>query len=523
MNLIENKLIDIYNDKCLDYVIIFAAGNGKRLKPITNYIPKLLVTVNNNTLLFNIINYWKFYTNNIVIVINSKYYNIVNEYLKIMKFYNINFQIKIIDIIDEENSFTISKAITNEFYEKKILFTWCDIYPNEIIQKNVFNKNIIFTFGNECRYFAEKNFLKKTSNGNVIGIFYFDCYKGFDNWDVHKDLCDIYCCTYSKFEVYNLNNLIDIGDMDKLNFFIQNNEKRYKTRFFNCIIENENKLIKKSISYQGNEIIQNEINWYKNIKFDFIPEIFFFGNSEFIMQKIDAKPFYKYFWNYSFDKQEILLEKIFELFKKIHNNKIIIEKDIIKNDIEKEMKIKIFQRIDKIKSIITTFGIINYVNGVKIDNNIECLINNIYKNINNYYLEKNNYSIIHGDCQFSNILFDENENFFFIDPRGYFGDTKIYGICEYDYAKVAYSLTGYDIFNNDDKYFIKYLDNDKIELSIENHFFKYEKIFEKYCNLDIIKQIIIINWIGLSQYNENNILKCISCYYYGLYLNKVFF
>ena len=35
-----------------------------------------------------------------------------------------------------------------------------------------------------------------------------------------------------------------------------------------------------------------------------------------------------------------------------------------------------------------------------------------------------------------------------IDPRGYFGKTKLYGDADYDWAKLYYSINGnYDLFN----------------------------------------------------------------------------
>lgn len=49
------------------------------------------------------------------------------------------------------------------------------------------------------------------------------------------------------------------------------------------------------------------------------------------------------------------------------------------------------------------------------------------------------YKLIHGDCNFSNMLIDptrQEGGVSFIDPRGYFGNTSIYGLPDYDVAKV---------------------------------------------------------------------------------------
>ena len=71
-------------------------------------------------------------------------------------------------------------------------------------------------------------------------------------------------------------------------------------------------------------------------------------------------------------------------------------------------------------------------------------------NVLEYIKSKSNYtySLIHGDCQFSNILIHKNNDIKFIDPRGYFGNTMLFGIPEYDIAKVFFALSGYDHFDN---------------------------------------------------------------------------
>ena len=58
------------------------------------------------------------------------------------------------------------------------------------------------------------------------------------------------------------------------------------------------------------------------------------------------------------------------------------------------------------------------------------------------------FSLIHGDCNFQNILVGPDEHLVFIDPRGYFGSYgSPYGLPAYDRAKVVFALTGYDRFD----------------------------------------------------------------------------
>ena len=120
----------------IDYVVICASGKGTRLMPLTKHIPKLLVNVNNNCILYNIINYWKHYSHKYVVIIDREYNDIVKFYLDIIKnAFNIEYEILNIECINgEENSYTISKALVSDKYiDKKILITWCDIFPHSFI------------------------------------------------------------------------------------------------------------------------------------------------------------------------------------------------------------------------------------------------------------------------------------------------------------------------------------------------------------------------------------------------------
>ena len=64
-------------------------------------------------------------------------------------------------------------------------------------------------------------------------------------------------------------------------------------------------------------------------------------------------------------------------------------------------------------------------------------------------VNSNPYNVIHGDPSFSNSLVDKDNQIWLIDPRGSFGNTKIYGDRRYDWAKFYYSAVGnYDSMNS---------------------------------------------------------------------------
>jgi hypothetical protein len=130
------------------------------------------------------------------------------------------------------------------------------------------------------------------------------------------------------------------------------------------------------------------------------------------------------------------------------------------------------------------------------------------------------YSFIHGDCQFNNILCSiddaDRARIVFIDPRGYYGDTKLYGIPEYDYAKILFALSGYDLFDNavvDDLR----VDGNNVVISdfIQHNFYD---IFESVSPLpEIVPTLFVCIWLGNAHMFINNEAKCMTSYFIAMY------
>ena len=513
------------NDKVIDYLVISASGKGTRLLPLTSNIPKILVSNNNNSLLNNIVNYWKEYTKKFVIIINYKYNLIVKFYMDLLQ---VDYEIINVESVKNyENSYTIHKALTKqEYLNKKILITWCDIYPNIKIDKNIFcNKNIIFTYKNLGRYEASNNKLIKKEYGNVIGIYYFPKFTYLNEFMPHMDLCDCYKKNFGNFETFEIEELIDIGDMKKLILYGENSKDKYVTRYFNKIIQIKDKLKKQSTCDYGNIIIEKEAYFYKYHKeYKFKPEIYDFGENYFIMEEIKNSKQAIIHFNESLQSSQFkILKKCLKIIEDLHNQKkITVENNIFMRDINIEFKSKIEKRLEKIAPILKYFSFLKCVNNKPIQVTHSEIIQKISTNIISFF-EKNikNYCTIHGDCHLSNILIDNNENYYLIDPRGYFGESDIFGINYYDIGKILYSLSGFDELNNrKNHYFV--IEQDNIIVNINNNMDNYLVLFEKY-NVPILIDMVILHWLGLAEYSKNNIHKCVSAYYYGIYLYQKYY
>jgi len=514
----------------IDYVCIVACGKGTRLRPLTWHIPKVLVNIHNENIITKIINYWKKYTNNFVVVIDEEFNGLVDFYLQML---NVKYIIKNVKIDNQENSYTIKKSL-NDYISKSILITWCDVLPDENIDFLKIKDNCIFVNNSpsyESRYIAKTNgnIIKKVSDykdGNIIGIYYFDEYKGLLNNNDKEDLCDCILNTHDSFITYQLDNMIDIGDKKKLYSYL--NKKGFATRYFNKITNLEDgDLLKESTCDYGDKIISNEVNFYKyiinnNINYP-IPEIKEINKNSFVMEHLKThSTLFDILKNESEKNKVTLLRKLFiQMDNKHREHSYIVEKEIFQRDINAETTRKILDRFSNCKSIFKYYNEIKYVNNTEILSLSEVL--NITEGIINKYIQntdKFEYTLTHGDLNLSNILIDQDKTkYTFIDPRGYFGKSKINGSKYYEICKVYFSLFGFDKFNKDNKYYFT-INGNNINTNI-NSIVESLPLFNDLYSIEEYELILCLSitvWLGLPYYFKTNISKLIGSHYHSLYI-----
>lgn len=508
--------------RTIDYVCICASGKGTRLKPLTQYIPKLLVTVRNKTMFHNVVDYWKVYTATFIIVINSKYKSLLNFYMSDYK--DIEFIIKCVDENQFENAYTINKALSDEIFKfKRVLITWCDIVPITNMNDDIFgDSNVIFTYKDFGRYDASyDNQIYKKDSGNIIGIYFFPNFVNIHTFSNNMDICDCYIQNFLEFITYEINELIDIGDMDKYVIY----SGHQKCREFNKISIEGNMFIKSATNKIGEKVMTNEIQFYMYHKKSGIniPEVYSHSCGLLKLELLNGHIVHDMWSIYDIDKRRDLLEKCLYSISTLHNiEKKMITNDILEFDIHYEFYEKVFNRINHCIHLIEHFGEITHI---RFNNDlyvIKCshndIISQLYNYIKSYYksTKNNEYVTIHGDCHFSNLLINNYHDIYYIDPRGYFGNTDIFGLKEYDLSKIFYSLSGFDLVNSNlfMNYDIKagvfsFTFNNDIETFIDHFQLSQRKLL--FC-------MVILHWFGLSGYNRNNTSKCLVSYYYAIYL-----
>ena len=263
---------------------------------------------------------------------------------------------------------------------------------------------------------------------------------------------------------------------------------------FNDISIIDNLFIKKSKNSLGKYKINNEISFYlyiinNNIQFN-MPNLIKHTDGEIVLEFIENSNIL----TYKIDKTNYIfyVNKIREQLNILHSSKINISPFALKKDLQIEIKTKIIDRYNEFNWISNSlFNSVTSVNNIKIQN-ISNYCHIIQDKIFKYLNERNYYNLIHGDTHLGNILIDENEKIYFIDPRGYFGETKLFGLYEYDYAKLLFGLSGYSVFDN--------INIDDLEITDNNlniNFIRdYEYIFESNLFDNITKLLCLSIWLG---------------------------
>ncbi len=274
--------------------------------------------------------------------------------------------------------------------------------------------------------------------------------------------------------------------------------------FYNELYIEGDNVIKFCKHPDGMEKIRNEISFFsfiKNNSINFpIVDVVSHSDDRYTMKFLDGYPLYKNPTN---------IEQVYKHLEQLHTSKTI---EVSKDDFIKNIKLETEQKIlDRFQS----FEDFNFIKKV---NNFEILeFKKLLKKINELIFlhlpEKFEIVPIHGDCQFNNIIVNSNNEMVFIDPRGYFGEYKIYGPKEYDYAKVLFALSGYDDFDNRDIESIDIEgDNINVELNIID-----ETIFEK---LNLSSLLMCTIWLGNAHCFIHSKEKMVTSYFIALYVGS---
>ena len=294
---------------------------------------------------------------------------------------------------------------------------------------------------------------------------------------------------------------------------------------FNLITIEDDILIKQSLNEYGHSKLKTETQFYKYLqemqiqfkmpKIILLDEINNVIKMEYMHNYIEL---YKIYGSLTYNTQQDILNKIYDYLNTLHLHVHAVSKTQLYSDVINETQIKINGRITTVKHIIDKYSFITHVNNIKLKTLGEIKMK-INSNVMNYLnkLDKYEYTIIHGDCQFNNILINvETQDIIFIDPRGYFGDTSIFGLKEYDIAKIYFALSGYGKFDCSSIYELN-IENNNINIDLDIQF-----DIEILIKQPFIASLMASIWLGNSHMFINNEAKCITSYFISILFGSIY-
>ena len=488
----------------INYIIVQAGGKGTRLDYLTANKPKALAPVDNLPLIFHL--FKKFPDKRFIIIADYKK-EALRKYLAC--FSNIIYQ-----IVDAEGAGTcagISKALTILPDSSPFMLIWSDlILPESFIAPSIEGNYIGLSESFTCRWRYKDGKFEETPSDThgVAGLFVFQDKSCLADVPANGEFVKYLS---NKDKTYGVIGLSGIKEIGLISDYIK--IARPKCRPFNRVVKENGIFIKDPVDEQGKKLAEDECAWYEfatSRGVDSIPKIY--GVNPLKMECINGKNIYEY--KLGKNEKAVILHKLVDGLKRLHETagKPFDFFSAMENYYNKTMR-----RLQQIRGLAPFSDKKSIV-----VNDKEC--RNVY-----YYhreLEKKfasmlygRFAFIHGDCTFSNIMLRDDTTPVFIDPRGYFGYTKLYGDPLYDWAKLYYSIAGnYDRFNRGD--FRLDIKKKSVALKIESN--NWEDMGGDFFELtgtdpEAIKLIHAVIWLSFASYAWHDYDSICGAFYNGLY------
>jgi hypothetical protein len=289
-----------------------------------------------------------------------------------------------------------------------------------------------------------------------------------------------------------------------------------------CDLFVDNQILeKRAKNEEGCKKLRRELAFYKVVKdsaLDFpVPLLIDQSEYSYTMQYYDDYvPLYTLYWSTTSEHQQTILSELNTYLHRLHIVKCqSISKNIYLDSFLLEIYTKPLARYAIIEPILNQYSF-THVNGEELDT-FHDILAWIKKEVSEIIDTKDSYEfcLIHGDCQFNNILYKKETNeFVFLDPRGYFGLSEIWGPVEYDSAKLLFARSGYDLFDTME---VTSLDYDKENLILPI-LWKDEILFQRR-GLDLFLFLSI--WLSNAHSFLASPKKAVFSYYYAVYLSTL--
>lgn len=495
------------------YIVVQAGGKGTRLEHLTRNKPKALTPIGNRPMIFHL--FEKFPEQKYIIIGDYKC-DVLRKYLK--AFAKVDYT-----VIDAHGKCGTCAGLGESLREipdgEPFLLIWCDlVLPEEFSFPEQTTNYVGISKDFPCRWSYKNGMFKeeRSTEQGVAGLFLFQgksLLSGvpqegeFVRWLGEKG------AVFRELSLYRTREYGLLEEYQKLG--------ARKCRPFNRITVTGDRLIKEPVDDQGLALAERERAWYRRVmsqSFRQIPRIYSLDPLE--MERIDGENIYSYTKLAQKQKKDILIQ-IISCLKKVQ----ALEQAPANRESYWEAYIgKTIKRLEKVRELVPFADQEAILINGKVCRNVFFHWKEVEETVMSFLPDT--FKLLHGDCTFSNILLRNDCTPVLIDPRGYFGNTELYGDPAYDWAKLYYSIVGnYDQFNL--KRFSLEIREDGADLHIEsNHWEDMEPVFFDLLKGEIsprqIKMFHAIIWLSLTTYAWEDYDSICGAFYNGLlYLEDV--
>lgn len=498
----------------MDYIIVQAGGKGTRLQHLTRNKPKALVPVDNLPMLYHL---FRKYPDKKFIIIADYQKEVLRSYLS--AFSEVTYL-----VVDAEGTGTcggIGQAIDLLPDGQAFMLIWSDlILPERFSLPEAYEKavqatddyiGISETF--PCRWsYADGVFAEERScKHGVSGFFLFSNKEKLKEVPESGELVRWMQQKGMQFREWSLAGTREFGLLEEYE-----RQEQIRCRPFNRITVDGDVLTKEPLDAQGAALAEKECAWYEKaskMQMKNLPVIY--GKHPLKMEYIKGKNIYEY--NLSYEEKKEILQKLIAALRELHQMQCVSADSF---SMKEAYFYKTIARLARIEDLVP-FGREReiVINGKKC-RNVYYYKRELEEKLDQLSCEK--FYFIHGDCTFSNLMLREDGSPVLIDPRGYFGYTKLYGDIRYDWAKLYYSIVGnYDRFNRKEfRLRIGASAEEGVTLEIaSNHWEDMEDTFFEMTGADRkeIRLLHAVIWLSLTTYAWQDYDSICGAFYNGLY------
>lgn len=286
------------------------------------------------------------------------------------------------------------------------------------------------------------------------------------------------------------------------------------------------RLVKTSSCEEGKKKLNNEKIFYdfvhRSVPGFPIPKIHRTSEDSLEMEYLKGyTPLYQHYHVFSQKQQHAILLKVQKYLDMLHASSSLPRNlECIRRLMEEEMISKVKKRFQDVQDILAPYlERIKYING-KSFIALPKLIERFTQTIHNFCMNAECYSLvpIHGDPQFHNILYSpHHDDIVFIDPRAYFGDMVLYGMPQYDQAKILFALSGYDTFDASSIDFLE-IEGQNIILDT-SHILMHDSIRQ---SPELTRHMMISIWLGNAHCFRHSVPKTVYSFFMALYIAREF-